>query len=680
MSLQIWLPLNGNLENKGLSDLTIVNNGAVIDNKGKIGKCYKFDGSSARISCSEKVWEYPISISGWFKPTNFNSTSTQYWFSYNTDSGGIAGHATGIGTLEGMFAVFYCGKVATIPTDIINNNWYHVAVTISANKKATVYLNGIQIWNSIFTGNKPNSKWVTLGARSNSATGGAGDAAYYFAGYMNDIRLYDHVLSLKQIKELSKGLILHYKLDENISQNLIRNGFGQLGSQNWDATKLVTTDTPSENPSIKASIKGSTYCYDFIPINNLCTYKFQVWLKNISTSSSGNMYPSIALYDIDKKFISYCQSPQGFNINTMTQLKEDLKAGDTKIYVNDLSTWTTAKNYYNIAAIFGYQDSTGYIYPDGTYTRNTLSFWSGNTTEKQNLDKINNIITLNAAYAGKTVPAGTSICQSTDGATFYYPVGAVARSTATNWIYKTSVFKGDHPRLQMAKYIKYYVYAPSDLNAGIKIVNLTTQSNFISDSSGYQNNGTIVENLQTINDSPKYTAAVSFNGASAINCISPTAEAKTVSLWVKWDSIPTGQSVVFLDYKSKLGLGLMSTGILCGTSGPGSYYTFSKTNLIANTWYHFVVINPDESTSVNRKLYINGIEQEQTSQLSNWTYNIDQTQIGKRSTTSDGLIGKISDIRLYATVLSLEDIKELYQTSTMIDRDQNLYVRELIEI
>ena len=46
MGLILWLPLNGTIENQGLDgDAIITNNGATVNNEGKIGKCYAFDGT-----------------------------------------------------------------------------------------------------------------------------------------------------------------------------------------------------------------------------------------------------------------------------------------------------------------------------------------------------------------------------------------------------------------------------------------------------------------------------------------------------------------------------------------------------------------------------------------------------------------------------------------------------------
>lgn len=198
-------------------------------------------------------------------------------------------------------------------------------------------------------------------------------------------------------------------------------------------------------------------------------------------------------------------------------------------------------------------------------------------------------------------------------------------------------------------------------------------SSLIYDSSGYKYNGTLNNTFEVSNETIKYGVSTKFTGTNYISLTSPTAEAKTLSIWVKWDTIPSGQSVVFLDYKSKLGLGLMSTGILCGTSGPGNFYTFSKSSLAANTWYHFVVVNTGTATSTTRDLYINGVKQTQTTSTSNWTYSVDQTQIGKRSTSSDGFVGLLSDVRLYTTALTANDILSLYNNGAYIDSAGNIH-------
>ena len=46
MSLQVWLPLNGDLRNQGLSDLSFSGEErfVTVDNNGKIGKCYHNSG------------------------------------------------------------------------------------------------------------------------------------------------------------------------------------------------------------------------------------------------------------------------------------------------------------------------------------------------------------------------------------------------------------------------------------------------------------------------------------------------------------------------------------------------------------------------------------------------------------------------------------------------------------
>ena len=65
MSLVVWLPLNGNLENQGCCPIEVVNNGATIDNNWKIGSCYAFNGSSKITATGVNIPAGPISASAW---------------------------------------------------------------------------------------------------------------------------------------------------------------------------------------------------------------------------------------------------------------------------------------------------------------------------------------------------------------------------------------------------------------------------------------------------------------------------------------------------------------------------------------------------------------------------------------------------------------------------------------
>jgi len=196
------------------------------------------------------------------------------------------------------------------------------------------------------------------------------------------------------------------------------------------------------------------------------------------------------------------------------------------------------------------------------------------------------------------------------------------------------------------------------------------------DSSGYCNHGSIIGTLTTNSDTPRYTKSTGFTGTQYIHLTPPTTEVKTISLWAKWNSIPSGQSVILVDYGSQMGLGLMSTGILCSTSNAGNSYTFPKSGIVANTWYHFVIV---KTGTTARDLYINGVKQTQTSSTSTWTYSVNELQLGKRNNTSDGFNGKLSDFRAYATTLSEDDVKELYNTSAFVTNNGVFAEYELYE-
>lgn len=256
MALRVWLPLNGTLDNIGISDVTITNNDVVIDNNGKIGKCYKFNGTSSYLlgnyspfTNNTQEWSYAC----WFKPEN-----SHYGCLLSVRT---ATAATGI-------TVFYYGSQFLIDdgvrweftpsTAVKIGEWNHLAVTRKVNSGKKLYLNG-ELINTIATTGTPTTVSTTnfsIGASQSSATSMSGN---FFNGLINDVRIYDHCLSLKEIKEISQGLVLHYKLggfDGGAGENLVKgSNTNDTSTNKWFGHSAV-----GGNTSTIEQDETGTYC------------------------------------------------------------------------------------------------------------------------------------------------------------------------------------------------------------------------------------------------------------------------------------------------------------------------------------------------------------------------------------------------------------------------------------
>jgi hypothetical protein len=84
-----------------------------------------------------------------------------------------------------------------------------------------------------------------------------------------------------------------------------------------------------------------------------------------------------------------------------------------------------------------------------------------------------------------------------------------------------------------------------------------------------------------------------------------------------------------------------------------------------------------DSIAQTLTLYINGIQHQQIT-TDGTVYHIQHFNLGGREGGSQ-FNGSISDFRIYATVLSINDIKELYQTSGLIDNQHNAYAFAFVE-
>jgi hypothetical protein len=84
MALQIWLPLDGNLKNLGLNPMTFTHangssGGLVVDDSGKIGKCYKrTDTTAGRLRSSATIdLDNDFTMACWIYVDATNDTSAQ---------------------------------------------------------------------------------------------------------------------------------------------------------------------------------------------------------------------------------------------------------------------------------------------------------------------------------------------------------------------------------------------------------------------------------------------------------------------------------------------------------------------------------------------------------------------------------------------------------------------------
>lgn len=548
-------------------------------------------------------------------------------------------------------------------TLVTQGGWTHIAIVYNG-ADIKFYKNGIltDTYVGTLTIKNKNSGDYYLGRDTRTGTTALN-------GKMNDFRIYDHALSPLEIKKISKGLILHYLLNRNGlgPTNLLKNGFGELGIENWGYAGGMFSDVPENHPEIYHSYKN-VESKEFIPIYRNHSYKFSTWIK--TTASSGNSYPSICPYDADKLFIATNNCKEGFDLKTMTVLTRELKAGDTKIYVEDLSKWNAnSGHYYDTAAIFSYKDGTGYIWPDGVYTRNCPAFSSG-TEAKANLDKTNNIITLLTAYSGVTIPVGTKVCASTYGNTYFYPCGGIPYSTITNWAFKESTFSSETPRLSAAKYIRVLAYS-NCYQAGITVTDLTMESfnnNIEYDCSGFCNNGTRIGTFTWTSDTPKYQVSTHAVGSSTTHLEGPPlpTEAKTVTLWIKGNKSTNG--AIFNDKTSGLQIGLLNSLLymnsLAATAG------FTTTHWKDGQWNHVVAVNNNGT----RSLYVNGQPETQNGVNNYYVHNADNFWLWNRSYNNTyAWTGDLSDFRIYVTALSADDVKSLYNNSAYIDNQGNIY-------
>ena len=274
MALQVWLPLNGDLHNQGLNqNVTATNHGAVVNDSGKIGKCYSFNGSNNYLSCNYNFYNNKYSVSAWIYSTSSTTTQT------------ICCDRTTVGS---GFSIFLIGGKIRIDSGGNNlqwttnytypiNTWFHLAVAYDGTN-VLYYINGkyqekkAQSISASYWGNI-----ISIGASQANGS----NYGNYLNGKLNDIRIYDHALSPKEVEDISKALILHYPLNDIYNDNLILNSDNLLSWSKENAAAITLQDDGFYYiRSTASSTTGRFGIYKDITLEENTTYTFSVYVKS----------------------------------------------------------------------------------------------------------------------------------------------------------------------------------------------------------------------------------------------------------------------------------------------------------------------------------------------------------------------------------------------------------------
>nr|DAH86150.1 MAG TPA: Concanavalin A-like lectin/glucanase superfamily protein [Bacteriophage sp.] len=262
MSLQVWLPLNGNINNQGICDSLEVSAGTPQYIDGKMGQGIDI---SHRVTFTGLPRLNNFSIFFWLK---VDSCTVSWADSLGFDCKQADGTNAASFRFEATTETRACSWHNNSPYGISSGSqiliqnyeeWHHVGLTYDGDNVYS-YIDGkLKYTNSGLGGYLIDRFWI-------------GETAN-IVGAMNDLRIYDNILSKSEIKEISKGLVLHYNFEDGYGQdNLLR------GTATW--RNLTDQSNTSINNDILTISSNTSYPkYEIIDVSSNEVYTVSVDVK-----------------------------------------------------------------------------------------------------------------------------------------------------------------------------------------------------------------------------------------------------------------------------------------------------------------------------------------------------------------------------------------------------------------
>ena len=614
MSLQVWLPLTKDLRQQGLKNISASIGGTVgLTDVGKLGKCATIGAAAGGITLPASAM------------TSFTECSVAFWInitSWNTDWDTI--FQAGLGSTPWNNYIF----------GILRNQGNYLCFTVSNGSSTSR--------GSYASSNLTVGQWMHL-----AFTYGSGKCKIYingvldkeystsitpnFAGIthitigrstngssyqskckLNDFRIYDHCLSPMEVKQISQGLVLHYLLNSN-SNLQIPFGYQQLEYIEGAGSSYFNTN------------------YRFNPETDGCTVEF----KGNDTSNTGMIFADSGA----KYFWFYYYGSSGIRVYADNGSGQQGIAGISSDLNKHVMRYEN-KHYYIDGVDKGSLSKT---YSDDTNTIWLFTYGGG-------------------SYGFKGRIYYTEIRRNGIIQRIYIPVKRLSDSAIGMYEVLNSEF---------------FTSASTAFTAG-PIINTPS---IIYDNSGYCHNGTSINTtLSSSSNTIKYKDSIDFNGTydgiliENLQLSDIINTAVTYAFWIKPESESGARSVYFGSYNTGPSWSIeKTTGNVMRSYWNGSPdETCSGTTITDGVWQH-VCLTKNGTNDI--KVYINGVQKwASTSTHSNLNFPTTY-RIGRDVRSNDGTPykGLMSDFRIYATALSADDVKSLYQNNAYIDSSGNIY-------
>ena len=268
MSLAVWLPFTENINTQGLENIKFseVNScNASLVSGGKIGKCYS--SSSGALVSETKIRLGPrLSMFAWVNPDSLVGNMAvcgQLRGAAGANNSNGTGACLSINSSGAIVATIGTTYLVSKNSMVTKGVWTHIGFTLY-DRIVKFYKNGEEVFSDTLgssyaeitdffgvfggalTATSPNSRTV--------------NTSNIFKGKLNDVRAFSHACSAKEVKEMAKGLVLHYKFDdEYILRNTIYDCSGYRNHGNVNGTLKSDTDAGRYTSAIYFPIDPANY-------------------------------------------------------------------------------------------------------------------------------------------------------------------------------------------------------------------------------------------------------------------------------------------------------------------------------------------------------------------------------------------------------------------------------------